>query len=51
MTNSNKILDIIQHDRLMNELWIAYIHKYIYVAEIKFNECISSIKQIINSIT
>lgn len=51
ITNSNKILDIIQHDRLMNELWIAYSHKYIYAAEIKFNECISSIKQIINSIT
>ena len=50
MEDRNEILHAIENDKLMNELWIAYSNKYSYATGIKFDECISSIKAIINSV-
>ena len=46
----DEILNEIEKDPFMNELWSSYSNKFIYAKEISFAECISSIKKIKNLI-
>lgn len=46
---SEKILQDISNDKIMNERWKAYKNKYEYAADVNFNEILSLIKNLCNS--